>query len=211
MKKRILLLIIILIIFSGCNSPYKYEEKEEGYINEINLESENLSIEIKINETSQCQEMNSEKTICIDNLPGNFTEQIGDYKLKQKYNKKYWKSECDKLNDIEICTNSIRLEYINEKTSKEIHIMPTYFESGKEEFLNFAHKNLIKEEIKTNVYKSIEKWEILWLTEKDFDMIWTQTYNFTKNGNSISYDGDNADLENEVIQLFLKENPPKIK
>jgi len=168
----------------------------------------NPDIEIKKLIGLGCKTMNWDDSFCIDKLP-DFPENIGEFSLYQ-YSKKNWESECNDLNSETICSKSIRAVYYNEDTQEAIHFMPVYLIEGTNSFvIDYITENLIKEEVEENVFRLVERWELFWSTNTEFDYIMTQTYLYElRDDGSTTSKVQTAKTNQEVIRYFLNKYPP---
>lgn len=140
-----------------------------------------------------------------------FPNQIGEFSLKSKRIETE-SSECDYLGTEEVCGISYRLEYIS-PSNLSIHIMPIKITSGKEAFVKY-YKNHSSEQNVDNVpgvYRGEDSWELHWFTNKEYDAIGTQNYQYhSMPEGGISSELVNASTKDSVTQWFLNKYPPII-
>lgn len=153
-----------------------------------------------------CDTLNWDDSFCIDDLP-DFPESIGNFSLYQ-YNKKNWEAECGELEGGEICSKSMRAVYYNNDTKEAIHFIPAYLTKGEAYYKNYIIENLVVAEVETNVFRLVERWELFWSTNTEFDYIMTQTYLYEQRDDGSTTSGtQTADVNHEVIQYFLNKYP----
>jgi len=199
MKKIIVVAIValILIIVAGVSFAMFWQNPK-------------LRSAVKIG----CEKLNWNKSFCVDAMP-DFPEKIGDFYLTG-YNKVNWQEECKNVNEKDICTKSINLEYRNQEKTKLIIVAPVFISKG-EGYFGEYESQFKGGEISTNIFELKSKTllsyknKMFWRA-KNIDMITVgqYAYEIKPDGSpkNIQIPGSFSLLENEVSKFFIEKYPP---
>ena len=113
-----------------------------------------------------------------------------------------YRSSCD----LGICIKEGRIEYVNEDSTKAVHIIPFVVTSGEEEYKKYL-KNYYKNYSNGFFYYYNEK-EVAWFYDDD-KVIGAQIYNYINNPDgSQTASKVSINLENPILKYFIDKYPP---
>lgn len=136
-----------------------------------------------------------------------FPQQIEEYTLRSQNNES---DRCGNITGTKVCVQRSRLEYVSSNNSA-IHIVPMKVTGEKQKFINQIKEGLLEGNISgfPGVYRGKEPWELYWFSNKEYEVIGIQQYQYTTDQRGDTHSSpQTVTISNPVIQWLLKRFPP---